>query len=146
MYGKHSARISGGHANVWGPMQTTVLTAIWVSSLRFAKSPAATLRGAFERKEPILAFAYFPHWVVKRNDGEFVKWPDISPAGFIWKIGNTEFMNTVPDARRLLFLFELDAPTVGAAMDRIDNGGEAAEAVAADWIAKNESTWKSWLR
>ncbi|MBS0563036.1 MAG: ABC transporter substrate-binding protein [Proteobacteria bacterium] len=127
----------------------------------------ATLKGAYDRKEPIMGWGYSPHWFFDKADGGFVQFPDYEPAcftdpkwgpvpdkthdcktpsGFLWKLMNRDISLKAPAAARILYLFTLDAKTVADGMEKIDVKGESYDKMAEDWVNANESVWRAWLK
>ena len=127
----------------------------------------ATIKGAYDRKSPILGWGYSPHWFFDKADGQFVQFPPYEPAcftdpawgpikdkthdcttpsGFLWKLMNRDMSLKSPVATRIFYLFNLDAKTVAAGMEKIDVQGISYDQMAEDWVTENESVWRAWLR
>ena len=133
-------------------------------------SPAAmiaTFQGAIQRKEPVIGWGYVPHWLMAQVDGGFVEFPAFEPAcytdpawgpvedkthdcapsaGYIWKMMNTELSKQAPYATRILYLFQLDTPTLAWGMEQVDVNGVSYEDMAKTWMQENRATWEPWLR
>ncbi len=128
---------------------------------------AATIQGAVDRGEPIIGWGYVPHWLTANNEGEFVKFPayeaecysdpswGVNPdksfdcgfnAGYIWKIMNKDAFDSLPYARRIFYLLQLDSTAVGEGMSRIDNDGVSLVDAAREWMASHEDDWQAWIR
>jgi len=126
----------------------------------------ATMQGAIQRKEPVMGWGYYPHWLMASVEGRLVDFPDFEPecyedpawgptpelydcdyaTGWVWKLMNTEFSLREPYATRILFLMSLDAKTVGKAMAKIDNEGQGLVDAAQEWMAANPDVWNVWLK
>ena len=128
---------------------------------------AATIQGAIQRGEPVIGWGYYPHWLMAKNDGSFVRFPDYEPAcysdaawgmnpnstydcgyasGYVWKLANLEFSKREPYATRILFLMNIDENAVGIGMDRVDNGGATLIDAAHVWMDGNKDTWGRWIQ
>lgn len=127
----------------------------------------ATLQAAVEKKEPVIGWGFVPHWFFEKVDGEFVTLPDGPDAcyddpaygpnpdatydcgytpGFVWKLGSAKLAVKAPEVSRYLHLFQMSTSDVAVATDRIENGGEDIEAVAAEWVDAHRADWTSWPR
>ncbi len=127
----------------------------------------ATVKGAYDRKEPVMGWGYSPHWFFDKAEGNYVAFPAYEPAcftdpawgpipdkthdcatpsGFLWKLMNREIALEAPGAARILYLFALDARTVADGMEKIDVDGQSYDQMAEDWVNANESVWRGWLR
>jgi len=127
----------------------------------------ATLKGAYDRKEPVMGWGYDPHWFIAKADGGFVEFPAFDPkchsdpswgpikdkthdcstaAGYLWKMMNRDLANRAPLAARVFYLFRLDAASVAEGMEKIDVKGMSYDDMAKEWLAANEATWRKWLR
>jgi glycine betaine/proline transport system substrate-binding protein len=126
----------------------------------------ATMQGAIQRKEPVIGWGYYPHWLMASVEGRLVDFPDFepecyedpdwgmsselfdcdNPTGWVWKLMNTELSLREPYAARILFLLNLDATTVGSAMAKIDNDGQSLEDAALEWMAANRDVWQVWIK
>jgi glycine betaine/proline transport system substrate-binding protein len=125
----------------------------------------AELKSAYERKAPILLWIYVPHWAPIKYKGEFVEFPKYTkecyddpawginkemkydcakPTGPIYKAAWAGMKDKWPGAYAILKDYQMDNATIGALAARVDIDGEKVEDVAADWVAKNEATWKTW--
>ena len=128
---------------------------------------AATIQGAIQRGEPVIGWGYYPHWLMAKNEGSFVEFPDYEPdcysdpawgmnpdatydcgyaAGYVWALANLEFTKREPFATRILFLMNIDATIVGFGMDRVDNEGATLIEAVHEWMDGNEDTWGRWIQ
>lgn len=127
----------------------------------------ATVKGAYDRKEPVMGWGYSPHWFFDKAEGNYVAFPPYEPAcftdpawgpipdkthdcatpsGFLWKLMNSNFALESPATARILYLFTLDAKTVADGMEKIDVTGQSYDQMAEDWVNANETVWRGWLR
>lgn len=127
---------------------------------------AADLVAAIKRKQPIVAWSWEPYWIPTLYPGEFVKWPEFEqacyddpswgmnskmaydcgrPSGLMWKAAWSGGEKVWPKAYDVWRKFKLDAKTAGELVYKADVEGFDTKAVAKQWIANNESTWKLWL-
>lgn len=127
----------------------------------------ATLKGAYDRKEPIIGWGYSPHWFFDKAEGNFVQFPDYEPAcftdpawgpvpdkthdcktpsGFLWKLMNRDISLKAPAVARIYYLLNLDAATVADGMEKVDVKGESYDQMAEEWVTANEAVWRGWLK
>lgn len=123
--------------------------------------------GAIKRKQPIVGWTWEPFWLPALYEGEFVKWPDYEdacyedpawgpnkektydcgrPNGFMWKTAWAGGEAKWPKAYDVWRKLQLDSKSMGEMVYKSDVDGVAIEAVADQWIAENEATWKPWLQ
>lgn len=126
----------------------------------------AELESAYQRQAPILLWVYAPHWAPIKYQGEWVRFPAYEPAcyedpawgvnpsmthdcgkprGPIWKVAWAGLKGKWPGAYEAIKRFQVTNDEMGALIARVDLDGEKLEAVADDWLAKNEARWKGWL-
>ncbi len=127
----------------------------------------AEIQSAVERKAPIMAWVYSPHWAVAKFQGEWVefpvyekacyedpKWglnPDMAydcgkPFGWIKKAGWVGGEAKWPGAYKAVRAFKMDNATMSALVGKVDLDGMTVEAVVAEWMAANEATWQAWTK
>jgi len=127
---------------------------------------AADLVAAIKRKQPIIAWSWEPYWIPALYPGEFVEWPEYDdacyedpswgmnpdmthdcgrPNGLMWKAAWAGGESIWPKAYDVWRKFQLTAKTAGELVYKSDVEGMDTQAVAEQWIAENESTWKPWL-
>ena len=126
----------------------------------------AELESAYQRKAPILLWVYAPHWAPSKYEGEWVQFPEYSsecyndpsvgvnpdmaydcgkPRGPIWKVAWAGVKDKWPGAYSAIKNFKLDNDEMGKMITAVDLDGKDLDAVVADWLAANESRWKTWL-
>jgi len=127
----------------------------------------AELQSAYQRKAPILLWVYAPHWAVTKFDGEWVEFPKYTPAcysdpswginktmkydcgkpfGWIKKVGWKGGEKKWPNAYKAIRNFKIDNKEMGEMIAAIDLDGKKLDDVVADWMKKNESRWKAWIK
>ncbi len=114
----------------------------------------AELEGAYSRGEPILLYAWEPHWVHAKYDLVSIElpahsddaWPASTwPEDVCYNYGNPELKAKYPDAHALInnqSLSNLDQS--GMILD-IDVNGMELDAAVRKWMAANEGTWRAWI-
>ena len=127
---------------------------------------SADLVAAIKRKQPIVAWSWEPYWIPALYPGEFVVWPEYDdacyedpswgmnpdmthdcgrPNGFMWKAAWAGGQEKWPKAYHVWRKFKVTAKIAGDLVYKSDVDGMDTKAVAEQWIAENESTWKVWL-
>jgi len=125
----------------------------------------AEIQSAYERKAPVLAWVYTPHWAPIKFRGEWVNFPKYSdecyndpkvglnpnmaydcgkPRGWIkavgWKDGEKEW----PCAYQAVRAFTVTNQEIGEMIGEVDLEGKNVDQVVEAWIGKNKSRWKQW--
>ena len=127
----------------------------------------AEVKSAYERKAPILAWIYTPHWAPIQFKGEWVNFPRYTddcynkpewgmnkkmaydcgkPRGWIkkvgWKAGNDKW----PCAYQAVRNFKIDNQSMGEMIGKVDLEGNKVDGVVDNWIKTNKSTWNKWTQ
>jgi len=118
----------------------------------------AQVKAAFQRKQPILAWLYQPHWAPELYEGEFVKLPAYTPECYssgkygcekptapIVKMAWAGAKDKWPRAFKMIEAFKLPRAEYAKMEQAVDVDGKEVGAVVDEWIAANEATWKSWI-
>lgn len=126
----------------------------------------AEVKAAVERKEPILAWLYEPHWAPIRFDGNWVQMPNYEeacytdpawgvnpdmaydcakPSGPIWKLAWSGMKEKWPDAINIISAMKFSNEELGQMIGAIDVDGKKADDVIAKWLADNNDRWRNWL-
>ncbi len=126
----------------------------------------AELKSAYAAKEPILMMFWAPHWIHAEHKFDWIDLPAahadcatdashgfkkdaMNDCGFeqadIGKIVWKGFKDKWPAAYKLIDKMSIDNATQNALMLEVDNKGRKLEEVIAEWMTKNESTWKQWI-
>ena len=127
----------------------------------------AEIESAYQRKAPILAWVYTPHWATAKFEGEWVDFPKYSsecysdpsvginpdmaydcgkPRGWIKAVGWAGGEKKWPGAYKAIRNFTMDNPTMSALIVKVDLEGNSVEDVVAEWLKDNASTWKAWTK
>jgi len=125
----------------------------------------AEIKSAYERKAPILAWVYTPHWAPIKFQGEWVNFPKYTdacyedpswgmnpdmaydcgkPRGWIKKVGWKGGEQKWPCAYQAIRNFRIDNQTMGELIAQVDLEGRDVDQVVASWVKDNESTWRGW--
>ncbi|MFQ5772973.1 MAG: ABC transporter substrate-binding protein [Kiloniellaceae bacterium] len=127
----------------------------------------AEIQSAYQRKAPILAWVYTPHWAPIKFEGEWVEFPRYTPEcygdpswginpdmaydcgkprGWIKKVGWKGGEKKWPKAYEAIRRFKIDNQTMGELIGKIDLDGEKLDDVVGQWLKDNESVWKAWTK
>ena len=125
----------------------------------------AELQAAYERKAPIILWAYTPHWATTFYEGSFIEFPPYEPAcytdpawgenpdaaydcgkpeGWIKKMAWAGGESVWPCAYEIVRNFTIDGDELGRLVYEVDVEGRPVEEVAMEWATNNEATWRSW--
>lgn len=126
----------------------------------------ASMKGAIQREQPVIGWAFQPHWFTQRNDGGFIDFPKYEeachtdpewgpiedathdcapPTGYLWKIMNADLADEAPYAARIFRLLQLNSDRLAEAMGAVDVDGKSYEEVADQWMKENRDIWENWL-
>ncbi|MBM1634570.1 ABC transporter substrate-binding protein [Sulfitobacter mediterraneus] len=126
----------------------------------------AELEAAYQRQDPIVLWIYSPHWAPSKYDGKFVEFPPYSeecyadpsvginpdaaydcgkPRGEIFKVAWSGVADKWPGASEAINDFHITSDEMGAMVGAVDLDGKTVDAVVAEWMANNESTWQGWI-
>ncbi|MEO0618421.1 MAG: ABC transporter substrate-binding protein [Pseudomonadota bacterium] len=126
----------------------------------------AELKSAYAAKQPMLMMFWAPHWIHAEHDFDWVELPAAAPncdkdpkpgfsatktndCGFaqasIGKIVSKDFKTTWPGAYKLVEAMSIDNATQNALILEVDSKKRKLEEVIAEWMSKNEATWKPWV-
>ncbi len=127
----------------------------------------AEIESAYQRKAPILAWVYTPHWATAKFEGEWVEFPKYSdacysdpkvgvnpdmaydcgkPRGWIKAVGWAGGEQKWPGAYKAIRNFTIDNDTMSQLIVQVDLEGKTVEEAVAGWLAANESTWRAWTK
>lgn len=127
----------------------------------------AELESAYQRKAPIMLWVYAPHWAPVKYDGEWVDFPKYTkecyedaawgsnpdekhdcgkPRGPIWKVAWTGVKDKWGGAHKAISAFNVNNDEMGAMVADVDLNGKKVDEVVAEWMAKNEGRWSSWIK
>ena len=127
----------------------------------------AEIESAYQRKAPILAWVYTPHWATAKFKGEWVDFPKYSdecysdpsvgmnpdmaydcgkPRGWIKAVGWAGGEAKWPGAYKAVRNFTMDNDTMSALIVKVDLEGMSVEDTVAGWLEANQSTWAAWTK
>lgn len=125
----------------------------------------AEVQSAYERKAPILAWIYTPHWAPIKFQGEWVEFPPYTdecyndpswginkkmaydcgkPQGWIKKVGWKGGEAKWPCAYKAVRNFKIDNQAMGQMIIEVDLEGQKVDDVVEEWLKANDGTWKKW--
>jgi glycine betaine/proline transport system substrate-binding protein len=126
----------------------------------------AEVQSAVQRKQPILAWIYTPHWAPIKFEGEWVEFPAYTsecyedpswgenpdkafdcgkPRGWIKAVGWAGGEDKWPAAYQAIRNFEMTNEAMGEMIGKVDLEGVPADIVVQQWMDENQDTWKSWM-
>lgn len=126
----------------------------------------AEIQSAIERKRPIIAWVYQPHWLPAKYDGEWVEFPKYSeacyedpswgqnpdkaydcgkPRGWIKAVGWAGGADKWPTAYRTIRNFDLSTDEVGRLAGEVGLNDRDPEDVANEWVENNKDVWGAWV-
>lgn len=126
----------------------------------------AELRSAVQREEPIIMMIWAPHWIFQEVDLRWVEMPawieeceddpswgsnpdathDCSVAApDLFKMAWVGFEDKWPGAFSILSDFQLTAEDQIAMIHAVDVEERSLDAVVAEWINDNRSSWEEWV-
>ena len=125
----------------------------------------AEIQSAYERKAPVLAWVYTPHWAPIKFEGEWVEFPTYTdacyndpswggnpdlaydcgkPFGWIKKVGWKDGEQKWPCAYQATRKFQIDNKAMGEMIIAVDLEGKSVDETVEAWIDQNEAVWKAW--
>lgn len=126
----------------------------------------AEIQSAYQRKAPILAWLWTPHWAPQQFEGEWVRFPKYgegcyddpswginpdatydcgNPRGWIKKVAWADGEDVWPAAYTAIRNFRIGNDEMGRMIGAIDVDGRPLQVVVDEWLAENEDTWRSWI-
>ncbi|MDH3377189.1 MAG: ABC transporter substrate-binding protein [Gammaproteobacteria bacterium] len=127
----------------------------------------AEIQSAYERKAPILAWVYTPHWAPIKYKGEWVNFPRYTaecyddpswgsnsamaydcgkPRGWIKKVGWKAGEAKWPCAYQAVRNFKITNQEMGQMVGEVDLDGKKVDDVVEAWITDNKDTWQAWTQ
>lgn len=114
----------------------------------------AELDAAYARGDPILVYAWEPHWVHAKYDLVEVELPEYSdeawpaadwPQDITYHYGSPNLKGRYPDVHQFLKNIHLtNAQQAGMILD-VDVNGMDLDAAVRKWMAANEDIWRAWI-
>ena len=114
----------------------------------------AELEGAYARGEPILIYAWEPHWVHAKYDLVEVGLPEYSddgwpatdwPEDLTYNYGSPTLKDRAPEVHAFLSKMQLTNAQQAPIILAVDVEQEKLDTAVRAWMAENESVWKAWL-
>lgn len=118
----------------------------------------AEVKSAVQRKAPILAWLYEPHWAPVQFAGEYVELPPYTeecfatesyacekPHGAIYKLAWNEAEAKWPHAYKIFQGLQLDNQEYGEALIDISLNGKTVDQAIDTWMSNNKDRWSAWL-
>jgi glycine betaine/proline transport system substrate-binding protein len=123
----------------------------------------AEIRASVERKTPLIAVFWQPHWAVSKYDLKFVELPKGTPECYtdpaygpnpnvtgdcdflptrVFKTAWPGFKDTWPAAYEILKGFTLSTEAQQPLMGAVDVDGRPVDAVTSEWVNANSSIWQ----
>ncbi len=127
----------------------------------------AEIQSAYERKAPILAWVYTPHWAPIKYKGEWVNFPRYTeacyddpswggnsgmaydcgkPRGWIKKVGWKGGESKWPCAYQAVRNFKITNQDMGTMVGEVDLDGKKVDDVVEAWLTDNKDTWQAWTQ
>jgi len=105
----------------------------------------ASLKKAYDKKEPIIITGWNPHWMFSKYDLKYLDDPKgvYGGAEEIHSIGRLGLKDDHPEAYKVLEQFKWEDTDMGAVMVDIQDG-EKPEVAAQNWINENEEKVAEW--
>jgi len=126
----------------------------------------AEMRSAIARERPILVAFWQPHWLFSQYDLQWVDLPESAPecyedpswginpnmthdcgwpTGWVRKVAWSGMEDKWPAAHRFLQAYQIDNAVQEKLMFAIDVEDASLEEAVADWMSRNEDTWRTWI-
>ena len=118
----------------------------------------AEVKSAVQRKAPILAWLYEPHWAAAAFDGEYVELPPYSeecyssgrfdcekPTGDIIKVAWPGMEKKWPGAYSAIKAFHLTNKEYAEIIIEADVNGVDVEVLVDQWMENNKDRWSTWI-
>jgi glycine betaine/proline transport system substrate-binding protein len=157
-------KFTGGDPK-WVTLDQQILTNLGIDfQVVFAGSEEAELAeldAAYQLKRPMVFYFWTPHWALAKYDLTAVKLPDYSdacwakqatngvdcdyPPDHLFKILWPGLKDLSPAAYSFLKSMSYTTKDQIDMMAAVKLNNSTVDIVARDWIAKNETVWRSWL-
>jgi glycine betaine/proline transport system substrate-binding protein len=118
----------------------------------------AEVQSAVQRKAPILAWLYEPHWAPVKFDGRYVELPPYTeecstsgrydcekPSGPILKLSWNGMADKWPAAFAAMQNFTMTNKEYGQVIQKVDLDGVPMDDVVDAWMADNKDRWSAWI-
>lgn len=118
----------------------------------------AEVQSAVQRKAPVLAWLYEPHWAPVKFDGNYVELPPYTdecyasgrfdcekPSGPIVKLAWNGMADKWPAAFAAMQALTLSNQEYGDVIQKVDLDGVSMDDVVDTWMAENKDRWSAWI-
>lgn len=114
----------------------------------------AELDAAYTRGDPILIYAWQPHWVFAMYDLVSIELPEYSeeawpatgwPTDLTFAIGSLRLVEEFPEVAQFVRNFDLSNDQQAGMILAIDVDGESVDDAVRAWMAENEDIWMAWI-
>ncbi len=114
----------------------------------------AEVEAAYMRGDPILAYAWEPHWIHAKFDLVEVGLPDYDeakpyftdwPADITFNFGSLTFKDRFPDAYQMIKSMRLTNTQQSGMILDVDVNGMSTKDAVRKWMAANEDIWRAWI-
>jgi glycine betaine/proline transport system substrate-binding protein len=114
----------------------------------------AEIEAAYKRGEPILAYAWEPHWIHAKFDMVEVGLPDYDeanpyatdwPEDITFNFGDPTFKDRHPEAYQMIKAMRLTNTEQSAMILDVDVNGMKVEKAVRKWMDANEDIWRAWI-
>ena len=114
----------------------------------------AELDAAYSRGDPILIYAWEPHWVHAKYDLVSIELPEWSeeawpatgwPTDLTFAIGSLRLVEEFPEVAQFVKNFDLSNDQQAGMILAVDIDGETVEDAVRAWMAENEDIWMAWI-
>ena len=120
----------------------------------------AQIQRAYQRKEPVLAYLYHPHWVFQKYDLVQLKEPNPYQTGCFEGSKNDcaiptlsahvaarkDLKDKAPKYYAMLQKFNISLTDVEKLLAQQQDSNASPEKIAKEWVAANQSTIDSWIK
>ncbi|MCC9089669.1 MULTISPECIES: glycine betaine ABC transporter substrate-binding protein [Bacillus] len=119
----------------------------WSVTSGSSSSMTASLKKAYDKKEPIIITGWNPHWMFSKYDLKYLKDPKgvFGEAEEIHTITRKGFAEDQPQANQLLSQFNWSEDDMGEVMLAIQEGKKPKDA-AADFVKKHKDLVSKWTK
>ncbi len=114
----------------------------------------AELEGAYSRGEPILMYAWEPHWIHAKYDLVSIELPAYSadawpattwPEDVTYNYGSVDLEKDHPDVYHLVVNQNLTNLQQSGMILEVDVNGVDLDVAVRKWMKENESVWRAWM-
>ena len=113
-----------------------------------------TIREAYSKRKPFIAYAWEPHWIHAQLDLVEVKLPEYSkeawpasdwPEDVPFNFGSRAFVQTHPQVAKLISNMKLTNRQQAKMIYQVEVKKRNLDEVVWEWMARNEKIWRKWI-